>query len=141
MEALERLGVAQILVNEEGKRTVDKTTVFFMPHCPMQLYNNVIWANWSLNLSNVIVVGNSFTLYDDVMNEDVQSRLLPCVMAARHWVVETKLRLPKPLFLSFNNTRYASFDGFLLLLTLHYPVLCTMGCFYATASTAFQLIL
>lgn len=32
--------------NERGKRHVTKPTLFYMPHCPMRLYNNVLWANW-----------------------------------------------------------------------------------------------
>lgn len=39
--------------NKMGKHTIPRDsaagwTLFFMPHCPMRLYSNVLWANWSL---------------------------------------------------------------------------------------------
>jgi hypothetical protein len=35
--------------------------LFFMPHCPIALYENVLEANWtSLNLNKIIILGNSF---------------------------------------------------------------------------------
>ena len=55
--------------NERGKRSIDDntttTTLFFMPHCPMRLYTNVLWANWGDSLLRTIIFGNSFTAYDD----------------------------------------------------------------------------
>ena len=34
-------------------------TLFYMPHCPYTLYNQIIWLNWGNNsLSNVIIFGN-----------------------------------------------------------------------------------
>lgn len=56
------LDVGVIAENERGKRRVDKRTVFFMPHCPLQLYLCVLWANWE-NLDRVLLVGNSLTSY------------------------------------------------------------------------------
>ncbi|XP_044262199.1 SRR1-like protein [Tribolium madens] len=48
--------------NSEGKyRVGDKhTTIFYMPHCPKQLTNNLLWANWGLNLNSCIIIANSF---------------------------------------------------------------------------------
>lgn len=46
--------------NEEGKRKVECDTLFFVPHCPKQLVNNLLWKNWSKNLSRCIIIGNSF---------------------------------------------------------------------------------
>ncbi len=49
-----------------SERTV--TTLFYMPHCPMRLYSNVLWANWDANLllsGRIIILGNSFQAYDD----------------------------------------------------------------------------
>lgn len=37
------------------------TTLFLLPHCPKQLSNNLLWANWGLNLSRCLVISNSFT--------------------------------------------------------------------------------
>ena len=58
-----------ILRNESGARGVssepNSITVFFMPHCPFSLYCNVLRANWGEDLSRVVIVGNSFSSYDE----------------------------------------------------------------------------
>lgn len=50
-----------IAYNEKGKRKVDKTTLFFLPHCPNKLFNNIISANWGLSLHNCVIIGNRFS--------------------------------------------------------------------------------
>lgn len=49
--------------NCEGKYAVNdhETTVFYLPHCPKQLSNNLLWSNWGLKLSKCIIIANSFT--------------------------------------------------------------------------------
>ena len=49
--------------NERGFRSVEQETLFFMPHCPAQLYNNVLLANWA-NLDKVVIFGNSLSAYE-----------------------------------------------------------------------------
>lgn len=47
--------------NTEGKYKVQNNTVlFYLPHCPKQLSNNLVWANWGLKLSYCIIIANSF---------------------------------------------------------------------------------
>lgn len=48
--------------NFEGKYKIEnnKTTIFYLPHCPKQLSNNLLWANWGLNLTSCIIIANSF---------------------------------------------------------------------------------
>lgn len=59
---LERFSVEAIGTNEEGKRAVSHRTLFFMPHCPKALYNNVLWANWDRDrLAHAVLLGNSFS--------------------------------------------------------------------------------
>lgn len=71
-------------VNEQGKHSISQEntdnhhqeenddnnscTLFYMPHCPMRLYSNVLWANWKKDLilnGRIIIFGNSFHAYDD----------------------------------------------------------------------------
>ncbi|KAJ8928388.1 hypothetical protein NQ314_019053 [Rhamnusium bicolor] len=48
--------------NLEGKYKIQdkKTTVFYLPHCPSQLSNNLLWANWGLDLNYCVIIANSF---------------------------------------------------------------------------------
>ena len=105
VEVLASLGVDMIPDNEEGKRLVTKPTVFIMPHCPMQLYNNVVWANWGKPLANVVVVGNSFQSYDDNVGGAARTTKLACLLQALPLVHEVPLPAPDNLFMAFNNTR------------------------------------
>ena len=52
--------------NELGCRSVTSPTLFFMPHCPMGLYHNILLSNWNKSsLGNVYIFGNSFAAYDE----------------------------------------------------------------------------
>ena len=72
--------------NERGKRPVNGlTTLFFMPHCPLRLYDNVLWANWNA-LEKVILFGNSLLAYSERSTEKLPmgiSRLLPLLTQER----------------------------------------------------------
>lgn len=68
--------ISILTINERGKRIISKPTLFYMPHCPLRLYNNVIWANWENILSTsttiqndsipkILFFGNSFYAYQD----------------------------------------------------------------------------
>ncbi|KAK2574104.1 SRR1-like protein [Acropora cervicornis] len=65
IETVKELGCSLIQSNEEGKRKVGQVTLFFMLHCGKPLYNSVLWANWGLGLSNVIILGNRFSSYKE----------------------------------------------------------------------------
>lgn len=68
-EILKSFGLIILDENKEGKYTskIDTTTVFFLPHCPKQLTNNLLWSNWNLNLKNCIIIANSFNnIVDDI---------------------------------------------------------------------------
>ncbi|KAL2337162.1 hypothetical protein Fmac_011608 [Flemingia macrophylla] len=62
---LEALGCSVMSVNEHGRREALKPTLFFMPHCEAELYNNLLQANWKLDLlKNIVLIGNSFETYE-----------------------------------------------------------------------------
>lgn len=65
----------QITENIEGKHSVKKdlTTVFYLPHCPKQLTNNLLWKNWGLQLSNCLLIANSF---DKIVETNTKKALL-----------------------------------------------------------------
>ncbi|XVF46714.1 hypothetical protein PTKIN_Ptkin03bG0050200 [Pterospermum kingtungense] len=62
MTVLEELGCTVLSVNEEGKRRVERPTLFFMPHAPTYLEGNLLEANWSpSNINHVILLTNKMT--------------------------------------------------------------------------------
>lgn len=68
-------GSQKILVNRSDhqlqmcKRKANEKTLFYMPHCGKQLYSNLLWANWSSRLlQNVVLFGNSFSMYKAEIN-------------------------------------------------------------------------
>eukprot|EP00980_Cylindrotheca_fusiformis_P020068 scaffold7139_cov115-Cylindrotheca_fusiformis.AAC.18 len=65
---LERFSIQTIPINEKGKRKATNQTLFFMPHCPMILYANVLHTNWE-NVSNVIIFGNLLSTYTNRLGE------------------------------------------------------------------------
>ncbi|OQR87850.1 hypothetical protein ACHHYP_07990 [Achlya hypogyna] len=62
----EAVGLQVLPTNERGQRRATTRTLFFMPHCGKQLYQNVLLANWGQDgLAKIAVLGNSFEAYDD----------------------------------------------------------------------------
>lgn len=68
----DQLNFQCIKINEEGKRLINCDTLFFLPHCPKQLLNNILWTNWNNNLTKCIIIGNSI----DKINESHSNRFL-----------------------------------------------------------------
>ncbi|KAG0726296.1 SRR1-like protein [Chionoecetes opilio] len=72
-EVLEDLSINVLNRNEEGKRRVVGTTLFFLPHCGKELNNNLLWANWNASsLPLCVIVGNSFS----AIVQNVPTRIL-----------------------------------------------------------------
>jgi hypothetical protein len=61
-EFLKSNSIDVIETNERGKRPVSHEALFFMPHCPMTLYSNLLHTNWD-QLDQIIVFGNSLRTY------------------------------------------------------------------------------
>jgi hypothetical protein len=80
------VGVAVLERNEQGKRACTAAAggppvVFFMPHCPMRLYSNLLWANWGRALANLVVVGNSLPSYGErVLTPEQRADPTNCVL-------------------------------------------------------------
>ncbi|KAK9282804.1 hypothetical protein L1049_011026 [Liquidambar formosana] len=79
---LEALGCSVLSVNEQGRRQALKPTLFFMPHCEAELYDNLLQANWRAEMLNHIVLfGNSFESYEQYVSEFKSSAI---VDSAKH---------------------------------------------------------
>lgn len=60
---LSELKLVLLSENCEGKRTQNsnEVTLFFLPHCPRELSNNLLYSNWDpFLLQNCIIYANSF---------------------------------------------------------------------------------
>ena len=48
--------------------------LFYMPHCGKALYNNLLYANWTIdNLNRLYIFGNSFKLMHDMTSEHIEN--------------------------------------------------------------------
>lgn len=57
---LSEIGCDSVCQNEEGKRNLLPGTFVYMPHCPKQLLNNLLWKNWEkVILTSCIIFCNS----------------------------------------------------------------------------------
>lgn len=61
-EILKQFGLEIIAENNEGSYIISENyiTLVYLPHCPKQLTNNFLWANWSNKLKNCVLICNSF---------------------------------------------------------------------------------
>ena len=61
-DILRRLGLETSDENLEGfyQGSQEGLTVFYLPHCPKQLLNNILWQNWN-NLDSIVILGNSLS--------------------------------------------------------------------------------
>lgn len=92
---LEALGCSVMSINEHGKREALKPTLFFMPHCEAELYNNLLRANWKPDLlKNMVLFGNSFEAYEQHVSLCKTSPVMYLVghiLAARSFTNEVKI--------------------------------------------------
>ncbi|CAI9765025.1 unnamed protein product [Fraxinus pennsylvanica] len=64
-KVLTSLGCCVLSINEQGRRQALKPTLFFMPHCEAELYENLLQVNWGVDkLNRIVLFGNSFEAYE-----------------------------------------------------------------------------
>ncbi|PSS24322.1 Protein SENSITIVITY TO RED LIGHT REDUCED like [Actinidia chinensis var. chinensis] len=89
---LETLGCSVLSVNEQGRRQALKPTLFFMPHCEAELYDNLLQANWRVDmLKRVVLFGNSFETYEQyvsVFKNSTVVNLRKHILAVRRFTKE-----------------------------------------------------
>lgn len=113
------LGCEVIPHNEEAKRVVLRKTLFFMPHCGFNLYNGLMWANWGEHMKNLVVVGNSFSQYSQMMTQEQNKDPTNAIYPLLPFISETPIEMdmcsdgvtPIPdVFNSFHDTSVHCFD-------------------------------
>ena len=92
----QRLVHCQLLtVNDRGQYPVQTNvrTLFFMPHCPAQLYENVVACNFDALHENILVLGNSLRgLAERRCADGTQLQLYACLNALQPYLHETQLQ-------------------------------------------------
>jgi len=113
-EIASRFGCARKEI-QIGRYKIQKKTVFFMPHCPRALYNNVLLENWSgESLLDILIIGNSFSGYDlkqmsknNAKNRiSLVHRILPCV---QEYPLSNDVNKYSEIFMAFHDTSIHSF--------------------------------
>lgn len=68
LSILVSLGLEPLTASSGSAHAVGSVrTLFFMPHCDLQLYEAVLDANWPAGLARLWVLGNSFGAYADAV--------------------------------------------------------------------------
>ncbi|KAJ2612729.1 hypothetical protein H4S08_002565 [Coemansia sp. RSA 1365] len=70
LAVLAHFGIETISENEQARRTAQRRTLFYMPHCERELYENVVDANNNsvAQLKMIAILGNRLSRYIDVDN-------------------------------------------------------------------------
>lgn len=112
----EHFNIDQIGVNEECARQVSKPTLAFMPHCDLPMYNNLLWANWSRNsIDKIVIIGNSMEGYDNhLFHPRHMAKFGPSLGAARNLEIIKEVCLvgPNPPYSlhAFSDTSILTFE-------------------------------
>jgi hypothetical protein len=116
-ELLVELGVTVLTANDKGKLAFeDLSTLFFMPHCPKRLYENVTWSNWH-DLHHTAIVGNSLINHVNTLSS---KKSCVCLTKLVPWIDERKLESSKPdIKESPGNFRFAFNDTFLTIFRIN----------------------
>lgn len=90
---LKTISIQVMLENDQGRRSVeDSPTFFFMPHCPLALYSNLLFTNLQ-TLYHLIILGNSLTAYAHRLAQNCHTKLLQHLEPL--WE-ESPIELPPP---------------------------------------------
>ncbi|KAK9090995.1 hypothetical protein Sjap_024172 [Stephania japonica] len=112
---LEALGCSVLSENEQGRRVALKPTVFFMPHCEVALYDNLVLANWKVeHLNQMVIFGNSFRSYENYISESMNSTLsesMKHVLAVLKFSTEMKVEtISDDYFKAFHDSSWHFFN-------------------------------
>lgn len=110
---LESLGCTVLSVNEQARREALKPTLFFMPHCEANLYDNLLQANWRMDtLSKIALFGNSFWMYEEQVTLDPEViRATKRIIAARRITSEFAIEtVSNDYFAAFHDSSWHFFS-------------------------------
>lgn len=104
IDVLEKFGLQNIGHNERCRHKTDVSTLFYMPHCSVSMYNNLLYANWKTQqLNQMLIIGNKFSSYFIRMTDKQLFQKSHYLLKIKDGFVETQF----PLFIIpniFNDT-------------------------------------
>lgn len=65
-----------------------KRIIYYMPHCPYQVYNRLLWRHWGNGLADIIIIGNSFMSYS---TRRIDNNIGDCLVLLRSHLKERPL--------------------------------------------------
>ena len=75
-----------------GEKDCEVLNFFYMPHCGKALYNNLLYANWSIKcLNKIVILGNSFNTLALNTLERVMNQCYSFIKDSNCFVKEIKL--------------------------------------------------
>ncbi|XP_037948122.1 SRR1-like protein [Teleopsis dalmanni] len=99
--------------NCEAKYEVEQPTLFYMPHCPGPLTNNLLWCNWEpKKLQNVILINNSFESITSNQPERILRTDLSYILDIQPYVKEFIIEDDYELQSIFNDLSVHAFPRF-----------------------------
>lgn len=110
---LSSLELEVLLENVEGRFSTeaDQRVLYYLPHCPKSLTNNVLETNWSADkLHDSILVCNSFqALLINSLERDIIAEA-KYVKRISEFATETELKVSEKFFDAFNDTSIHLFE-------------------------------
>lgn len=105
MSLFEELKIQLLAENKNGGYSIIRPTICFMPHCDIDMYENLLQANWSKqNLSNIVLVANRLADYLDSNPLHKLGSQVPCLLRIAPILDYRPLPTSKSWPTAFNNT-------------------------------------
>ncbi|KAH9854032.1 hypothetical protein C2E23DRAFT_894228 [Lenzites betulinus] len=105
LQLLAQLGVAPLPENRRASYGLRGPTIAFMPHCDLDLYENVLRENWSrARLPNILLIANRLHEYADSIPSRKLAAEHPCVARLVPHLTTRPLQPCAAFPTAFNNT-------------------------------------
>ncbi|BES94384.1 SRR1 [Nesidiocoris tenuis] len=73
-------------LDDRGHYKIDRTTLFFLPHCPRFVYENLLRANWGPDLSKCVIFGDDLLSIADKLPTRTLKDNLPFIHGCQPFV-------------------------------------------------------
>ncbi|KAI0928336.1 hypothetical protein AcV5_005938 [Taiwanofungus camphoratus] len=104
-ELLATLQVKRLADNRHASYGIQVPTIVFMPHCDLQLYENLLRENWSREaLPNIVLIANRLSDYSESSPSRQFSTEYPCVWRLTPYLTSRPIPSCRAYPKAFNST-------------------------------------